>query len=197
MSEGLPDKPRRRRARGKRNAFLAAYSACASITAAAEACGIHRATHYEWMEDRDYAARFEIARDIAAQRLEDEAVRRAFEGVFEPVVYQGGFTYEDRFDPNGFTEHIDPDGVVTYTAGRTTKSEKPLGVFKHADGLMMFLLRGMMPEKYRDKSSVEHAGPGGGPIVIDRAKFAALSDEELGALITISKKLAPPEDVQA
>jgi hypothetical protein len=52
--------------------------------------GIDRGTHYDWLKaDPGYKAAFEDVQDQAAQALEDEAVRRAYEGVERPV-YQGG-----------------------------------------------------------------------------------------------------------
>src|SRR6516225_2249263 len=74
------------------NAFLAAYRTCASVTKAAEAAKIERANHYQWLRsDFDYAAAFEACKEQATQVLEDEAVRRAHDGVDEPVFYQGTF----------------------------------------------------------------------------------------------------------
>lgn len=40
-----------------------------------------------------------------------------------------------------------------------------VGVERHySDSLTMFLLRGAMPEKYRDRLDVEQSGKGGGPV---------------------------------
>ncbi len=71
-------------------AFLAAYRQTASITKAAAAAKIDRTMHYRWFRaSPQYREAFERASDEAAQLLEDEAVRRATEGVLEPVFYQG------------------------------------------------------------------------------------------------------------
>ena len=45
--------------------------------------------HYRWLANASYKKAFAAAQDEAAQLLEDEAVRRATEGVLEPVFYQG------------------------------------------------------------------------------------------------------------
>lgn len=37
-------------------------------------------------------------------------------------------------------------------------------VRKYSDTLLIFLLKAARPEKFRDRASVEHSGPGGGPI---------------------------------
>jgi hypothetical protein len=76
--------------RHKKQAFLAAYSQCGNITRAAEMAEIDRGTHYVWLkDDPEYPALFEAATQEAGDRLEQEARRRAVEGVAEPVFYQG------------------------------------------------------------------------------------------------------------
>lgn len=37
-------------------------------------------------------------------------------------------------------------------------------VRRYSDTLAIFLLKGAMPDKYRERLSAEHSGPGGGPI---------------------------------
>ena len=65
---------------------------------------------------------------MGADMLEDEAVRRAKDGVERPV-YQGG---------------------------------KLVGhVQEYSDTLLIFLLKGARPEKYRDRVQRELSGPGG------------------------------------
>lgn len=74
----------------KKEAFLAAYVECGTVSHAARAAGICRDTHYEWLNcDEDYAVAFEKAKKDACECLEREARRRAIEGVDEPV-YQNG-----------------------------------------------------------------------------------------------------------
>jgi hypothetical protein len=79
----------RSQANAKARAFLAAYRQTASITKAAAAAKIDRTMHYRWLGNAVYKKAFEAAQDEAAQLLEDEAVRRATEGILEPVFYQG------------------------------------------------------------------------------------------------------------
>ena len=74
----------------QQDAFLNAYQAISTISGAAAQTGIARQTHYKWLEkDAAYAARFTQADDIATERLEQEARRRAMVGVEEPVYYRG------------------------------------------------------------------------------------------------------------
>lgn len=118
----------------KKRAFLAAYAECGNVTQAAEIAGIERSRHYQWKcEDPDYAEAFAAAEEQAADRLEQEARRRAVEGVEKPV-FQGG---------------------------------KQVGVVReYSDTLLIFLLKGALPEKYKERWSGELGGHGGGPLQI-------------------------------
>ena len=73
----------------KRRAFLRAYAETCNIKLAAQAAGIHRQRHYDWMKDDDYAKAFDHAKQEAVETLEAEARRRAVDG-WEVPVYQGG-----------------------------------------------------------------------------------------------------------
>lgn len=158
-----------------KRAFLAAYCATASITKAARAAKLDRSVHYQWLlDDPDYPAAWAAARVQAAGLLESEAVRRAYQGIDEPLVYQGNFTYARK---------VDADGVVTY-------GKKPLSIRTYSDGLLQFLLKGLAPETYRDRSSTEISGPAGGPILLANETLSKLSDDELAALIALASKLA-------
>lgn len=113
----------------KKRAFLAAFSETCSIIRAAKCAGVDRGTHYEWLaRDRDYADRFHVAKEQAADALEDEAVRRAHEGMERPITVAG---------------------------------EKTI-IREYSDTLLIFLLKGIRPQKYRE--NVEVTGAGGGPI---------------------------------
>lgn len=71
-------------------AFLAAYAQTANLTKAAEATKIDRTLHYRWLAKfPKYQKAFSEAERQAGDFIEGEAVRRATEGVLEPVFYQG------------------------------------------------------------------------------------------------------------
>lgn len=107
----------------KKRAFLAAYAECGTVTRAAEIAGINRTTHYDWVrEDPLYSKACDAAYEHAAERLEQEARRRAVEGTEKPVFYQGEVC-----------------GTVT----------------EYSDTLLMFLLKGAKPDKYKDRVSNE------------------------------------------
>lgn len=119
--------------------FLRCYRETGSVTKAAEAADISRSIHYRRLaNDPKYAAAFAEAHEEAIAVLEDEAIRRAVEGVDEPVVYKGSFQWTN----------MDDDGNPV---------GKPLCIRKYSDSLLQFLLRGARPEKYRERFSGEIA----------------------------------------
>lgn len=130
----------------KKRAFLGAFRKVVSITRAAQIAGIDRDVHYDWKKnDPEYAAEFEECQAVAWTVLEDEAIRRASEGVQKPV-YQGG---------------------------------KRVGyVQEYSDTLLIFLMKGAMPDKYRERFVTEHTGPKGTPLF----SFAEWSAEHLAEL---------------
>ena len=69
--------------------FLLCFEACASITQACRWAKVHRCNHYDWMESEAYRAAFELAEVRANRTLEDEAVRRAHQGVKKAIRYKG------------------------------------------------------------------------------------------------------------
>jgi hypothetical protein len=145
----------------KKKAFLAAFKVSANLSKAAAAVGIERGMHYRWLkEDPWYIEEFERAKEEAAQSLEDEAVRRAHEGVLSPIVYHGRVCYEsvpvlgDDGEPLKDEESGDP---VTRAV--------PLMKREYSDTLLLALLKAHLPKKYRD--SVAHVGADGGPLAAD------------------------------
>ena len=130
----------------RQKAVLSAFRTTASVTRACKAAETSRRQHYTWLaEDPDYAALFELAKEEAAQQLEDEAVRRSYQGTLKPVVFQGQFTY-----PPLMTKA----GAVRKRKGKTLYSKEPLCIREFSDTMLMFLLKGWRPRKYRDR--IEH-----------------------------------------
>lgn len=119
----------------KKVAFLAAFARCGRITKASETVGINPDTHYEWRKtDPEYDKAFAAMRERVADLLEDEAIRRAVEGIDKPLI--------GRIDK-------DLDGVV-------------VTVKEYSDSLMAILLKGNRPERYREGREI--TGKDGGPI---------------------------------
>lgn len=97
---------------------------------AARAAGVARATHYRWMDvSEDYRILYKRAMEQVTVVLEDEALRRAKDGIPKGIYFKGEKVATERL---------------------------------YSDGLMMFLLRGAAPDKYRERT--EHTGKDGGPI---------------------------------
>lgn len=107
--------------------FLAAYQQTGNVVHAARIAKVDRCQHYRWLDtDPDYARRFDESRRQAADILESEALRRAVVGVQELVLHQG----QPVRDP---------------------ETGKYLYRHRFSDVLLIFLLKGLLPEKYRDQ----------------------------------------------
>jgi len=136
-------------------AFLAVLADTGIVTAACKATGICRSAAYQWRtDDADFAKRWDEAAKLGGDAWEDELARRAFHGVDEPVVHQGMFT------PLIDYEAIDPDTGKPFSAGsrpiKVDADGKPIlaTVKKYSDTLGIFMLKGLKPDKYRDRSDV-------------------------------------------
>jgi hypothetical protein len=80
----------------KKRAFLLAYAECGQLEHACRAVGMDHSMHYYWQKtDAAYKDAYAEAKDIAAHTLEDEAIRRARDGVKRPVYYLGGVIGEE------------------------------------------------------------------------------------------------------
>lgn len=103
--------------------FLTALAEYGNVSRAALFAGIERSTAYdERHANPEFAAEWERALDLGTSGLEDEAKRRAFEGVTKetPIYVRGKLMH--------------------------TKVET-----EYSDTLLIFLLKAHRPEKYRDK----------------------------------------------
>lgn len=106
----------------KKELFLAAFAETCTVTHAAEAAGIDRRTHYDWLKaDPEYADRFRQAEQSVADSLEAEAIRRARDGVDRDVYYKGEVVGTER---------------------------------QLSDTLLIFLLKGHKPDKFKDRHQV-------------------------------------------
>jgi len=127
-------------------AFLAAYAEVGNITRAAEIAGVDRTTHYKWIESDDengsYMKAFKAADEQAIEKLETEARRRAIEGL-----------RKKKFDSKG-------NPIIDQETGKQYEEHD------YSDTLLIFLLKGARPEKYKDRVYNEHTGADGGPIQI-------------------------------
>lgn len=104
----------------KKAAFLAAYAECGTVTRAAEMAGLRRKTHNDWLaKDPDYVQQFAEAQEQATDRLEQEARRRAVDGLLRMKFYKGNpiMVPSDPKDPNSelipYVEHEYSDMLIT------------------------------------------------------------------------------------
>jgi len=119
MTETTEEKRVKRTASNKK-LFLEKYKECAHVGNATKAIGIERTTVYAWAEkDKEFAEAWDKIRRIEVpQMLEDEAKRRAVDGVARPVFQQG----------------------------------RQVGIIQeYSDVLLIFLLKGLRPDKYRER----------------------------------------------
>lgn len=173
----------------KLTAFCAALAETCNVGRACAAVGISRQTAYNWREaDADFAVAWEKAMKVGLLALEDEAHRRAFEGMDDPLTHQGRFTYLYR-------EVKDEAGNPVLDASGNPRREPVLDergehkvatVRKYSDTLAIFLLKAHAPEKYRDNTRMELTGANGGPVQINDTERAA----RLAAIVAAAQRRA-------
>ena len=75
----------------KKRRFLAALSQSGNVSRALDQCRIDSRCAYVWRKvDPAFAAKWDLALEQGVDKLLDEAQRRAYDGVDEPVFYLGG-----------------------------------------------------------------------------------------------------------
>lgn len=146
----------------KLTAFCAALAETCNVGKACAAVGIARQTAYEWREeDPVFAAQWDRALKVGVSALEDEAGRRAFEGMNEPLTHQGQFTYlyETRKDADG-EDIVDPlsNTPMMFPVLDANGKHQVATIKKYSDTLAIFLLKAHNPDKYRDNSKIELSG---------------------------------------
>jgi len=117
----------------KYNDFLEMLSEIGNAAKCCEALGMSRGPVYaRRTKNKTFRKKWKIAKKLSIARLEDEAWRRAFEGIKKPVFYKG--------------EQIEnPDGTPYFER-------------VYSDTLMMHRLNAERPDKYHYRQSVEHSG---------------------------------------
>jgi hypothetical protein len=110
--------------------FLEVLAENGNVTIAARAAGVSRSGVYAHRQlDDAFAKAWEEAEQVAADRLEAEAWRRAVDGVSEPLVSAGKLVRDE-------------DG-------------RPMAIQRYSDNLLALLLRAHKPDRFRDRTSVE------------------------------------------
>lgn len=141
--------------------FFLVSASGGNVTRACEQAKITRmAVWQREQSDPEFKKRLEAAKQLGADFLEDEATRRAFEGVDEPVGFYMG---------------------VSTTVKRN-----------YSDALIQFLLKGLKPEKYKDRSQVD--GTQSRFDFAAEADLSALSSDELRQLGALLSKARPKRE---
>jgi hypothetical protein len=105
--------------------FLEVLADTGNVTAAVAAAGISRTRAYERRKtDPAFAATWDEAEDIATDRLEDEARRRAIEGVAEPLVSAGKLVRGDDGQPVTVRRYSDNLLLALIKARRPPRRER-------------------------------------------------------------------------
>jgi hypothetical protein len=113
------------RVQGKKAAeFLAVLRETGgNVSRACLAISLTRTRAYEWRDaDPNFARAWDEAVELGTDELEEEARRRAYFGVDEPVFYQG-----------------EACGTIR----------------KYSDTLLIFLLKGRRPERFRERVTID------------------------------------------
>jgi hypothetical protein len=106
--------------------YLAGYSVDCTLTAGMKAAGVNNHTVYQWREHDDaFVLRENELRAELADRLEGEAIRRAYNGFDRPVYQRGELVGYERvysdmllklmltaLKPEKYRERVDVSGTV-------------------------------------------------------------------------------------
>ena len=118
----------------KKDAFLAAYAECGNISTACLAAKVNRVTYYRWSEhDADFSAAAALALVEAGDKLEEYARQWATLGVE---------TVKEIYELK--------DGALELVRREQDRNINAT--------LLIFLLKGAKPEKYRERLDVNHTG---------------------------------------
>lgn len=97
--------------------FLRDFRVWGSVTHGAKAAKVNRRTVYDWLNrDPKFKAIYNEALEESTDLLEDEARRRAVEGVTKPTFYRG-----EKITGGGITEYSDQLLIILLRSRRPEK----------------------------------------------------------------------------
>lgn len=143
-----------------RQAYLDALCETGVQTYALRKAGQSYSSLQKWRQDPQFLEAEQLAKDEAADLLEAEAFRRAHQGVTRT-----------KFNGTG-------KDAVEYEEQA------------YSDTLMIFLLKGARPDKFKERTSTELSGAGGKPIEMNDTTAAA----RLAAILDSAKQRAASAD---
>lgn len=153
--------------------FIAALKRVGNVAWACRATGVGQAAAYlKRQRDPDFAEQWRNAIEEAAGRLMAEATRRAREGVNKPVIHQGKMVFY----------WVDADGNPTTPKAKGAK-KVPLTVKEYSDPLLMFLLKGLMPDTFRERHELSGSVGGSGPTVVNVREVIVRTREEAAHIL--------------
>jgi len=161
----------------KKRAFLIAYCDTCNIAQAARLCGLRRASHYDWLSaDVDYADAFRRAEPVAAELLEGRMLDRAMNGLRRYKFFKG-----DPIRMPCEQGHLEAIEVID-------SENKGTGVFfrlyyevDYPETTAIFLLKGAMPEKYRERYEVRVSDEELDSVIEDRMEVLASREASIAA----------------
>jgi len=154
--------------------FLTLLREVPNVTRAARTLGLAPKTFRNYKKtNKEFSQAWDDALDESIERMEQEVHRRAIEGMDEPLVHQGSFTYLYELDERGRAVK-DENGIPKL---KLDKNGQPAiaTVKKYSDQLAMFLLKAHRPEKYRERSEVNFNNPDGSLAMTEAEKAARIS----------------------
>lgn len=125
--------------------FITAFAQLGIVGSACKVAGVSRPTIYWYREhDTEFAAAWELAKEEASDRIDQEIYRRGMTGVKKPVF--------------GSTQLLDAQGqpVTDANGRRVMVTGKIADVTEYSDTLLIFLAKGVNPKKYREQVTVRH-----------------------------------------
>jgi hypothetical protein len=118
--------------------FLRFLRESGNVSRSAERAGFSRITAYRLRDaDTNFATEWDAAIEAGVDDLEQEARRRAYEGVADYVVSSGAIVHIPQFAEDG----------------KTIVGQKPLVRKRYSDTLMITLLKAHRPGKYREANA--------------------------------------------
>lgn len=136
--------------KAKQELILATLGKCGSVKQACKIAHVDRKTFYNWKKSsKTFSDAAGVAIEEGNDEIDDEIVRRAIEGIEEPLVSMGNVVYDEElvFDACGKPE-LDAKG------NQRTKRGARIVHRKYSDGLLLALAKSRM-KKYRDREDLD------------------------------------------
>jgi hypothetical protein len=123
--------------------FLKCLGDTASITDACKYAEIGRTTAYRWRaKNDDFRKAWDEAQELGTDALEDEAIRRASQGVAKKKFTAKG---EPVIDPETGKQYVEHD---------------------YSDTMLIFMLKARRPDKFKDRNETMLGGVPGKPVEV-------------------------------